>query len=123
MAGYTYVAFLPDAWAYSFSAFDYNRVPTGDIIYERDTTTGYTLAELQGASAALNCFTTDPSFVNAAGYDFRLAAGSPCIDTGIDVGLTLDFSGQFVGGLPDIGAYESATGTLTPLLIMVHGKK
>lgn len=53
----------------------------------------------------------DPLFVNAAGADFTLQVGSPCIDTGIDVGLTEDYLGSAMIGIPDIGAYESEFGS------------
>ncbi len=44
---------------------------------------------------------TDPMFVNAAEYDYHLAAGSPCIDAGINLGL------PYEGLAPDMGAYEA----------------
>jgi hypothetical protein len=44
----------------------------------------------------------DPLFVKPANNDFRLRAGSPAIDAGVDVGL------PFQGDAPDIGAYESS---------------
>ena len=53
---------------------------------------------------------TPPSFVNAAGGDFRELAGSPTVDAGLaseEDGL-LDFEGnpRSIGAAPDIGAYE-----------------
>ena len=55
----------------------------------------------------------DPKFVsairaNAPNVDFRLQSGSPGINAGANVGLTTDFLGNPIIGLPDIGAYESA---------------
>ncbi len=41
--------------------------------------------------------------------DLHLQATSPCRDTGIEIGLTLDFDGNtvpYAGGTPDMGAYE-----------------
>jgi hypothetical protein len=43
----------------------------------------------------------DPLFVDEAGRDYNLQAGSPCIDAGVDVGL------PFSGAAPDMGALES----------------
>jgi hypothetical protein len=61
----------------------------------------------------MHSFIADPKFVNASGNfsqptDFKLAAGSPAIDAGADVGLTSDFEGTPVpqGTAPDIGAFE-----------------
>lgn len=53
----------------------------------------------------------DPSFINPVYGDlvagnFHLQAGSPAISGGINVGLTSDFAGNPIVGLPDIGAYE-----------------
>lgn len=51
-----------------------------------------------------NNITNAPLFVSAA--DFHLQAGSPCINAGLDVGLTTDYDGQPVGNPPEIGPYE-----------------
>ena len=47
----------------------------------------------------------DPVFVTP-GTDFRLQVTSPAINAGVDVGLTEDYAGNPIVGLPDIGAYE-----------------
>lgn len=57
-----------------------------------------------------NNLSADPQYVDAAGGDFRLTAGSPLIDAGTDVGL------PYVGGAPDIGAYEFE-GVSIPVLL------
>ncbi len=50
----------------------------------------------------------DPSFVNYTVGDYRLSAGSPAIDTGMEGAFELDFDGQLVpqGDAPDMGAFE-----------------
>lgn len=53
-----------------------------------------------------NSIYDDPLFVDAVNGDFHLQAGSPCINAGVDVGLTSDYDGDPIVGLPDIGAYE-----------------
>ena len=64
-----------------------------------------TLAQWRGdMTAEAASLSADPLFVSTS--DFRLQAGSPAINAGIDVGLTQDFTGRFLVGLPDIGAYE-----------------
>jgi hypothetical protein len=47
-------------------------------------------------------------FVDLQNYDFHLSEGSPAIDTGIDLGYTLDFDNYLIhtGNAPDMGAYE-----------------
>jgi hypothetical protein len=47
----------------------------------------------------------DPNFVSAPS-DFHLNAGSPAIDGGVDVGLTTDYEGKTLSGMPDLGAFE-----------------
>jgi len=47
---------------------------------------------------------TDPLFISD--NNSRLLATSPCKNAGVDVGLTTDFLGKPIRGLPDIGAYE-----------------
>lgn len=47
-------------------------------------------------------------FVDPANRNFRLRNGSPAVDAGTDLGLTVDYDGHPVpaGSGPDIGAYE-----------------
>ena len=51
----------------------------------------------------------DPRFVDPAGGDYHLSAGSAAIDTGVDAGITGDLDGALrpQGDGYDIGAYES----------------
>lgn len=53
----------------------------------------------------------DPLMTDPVSDDFTLQVGSPCIDAGVDVGLTEDYAGDRVkvGQHPDIGAYEFQT--------------
>lgn len=58
---------------------------------------------------------TNPDFVTP-GTDFHLKAGSPCIDSGKNVGLLTDRDGTVIptGVAPDKGAYEYHGGTNQP---------
>jgi len=46
----------------------------------------------------------DPKLISSS--DLHLQSSSPAIDAGINVGLTSDFEGNPIVGIPDIGAYE-----------------
>lgn len=67
----------------------------------------------QGAS----CLTSDPKFVDEANLDFHVAADSPALNAGVDVGIAIDRDGNArpAGAGFDIGAYErlaSVTGAV-----------
>ena len=53
-------------------------------------------------------FSLDPRFIDPAEQDYRLAEDSPCIDRGLDIGLTYDLAGRLrpFGAGFDIGAHE-----------------
>jgi hypothetical protein len=51
---------------------------------------------------------SNPLFVSPS--DFHIKGSSPCINAGVDVGLTTDYAGKAIKGLPDIGAYEYSGG-------------
>jgi hypothetical protein len=117
------VCTMRQAWEQHFTAFDYNAVVSSVFNQFYPTpAVNHTLTALQAEAWGLNCFTTDPAFTNAATRDFTLGASSPCIDTGVNVGLTTDILGNALVGVPDIGAYEYGSG-LPVLLIRVHGRK
>jgi len=56
------------------------------------------------SSQDTNSISLDPLFVSPS--DFHLRNVSPTINAGADVGLTADYEGNPIVGLPDIGAYE-----------------
>ncbi|HEX9812783.1 MAG TPA: right-handed parallel beta-helix repeat-containing protein [Burkholderiales bacterium] len=72
---------------------------------------------IQGEYAGRNnLFLTDPKLMDRERFDYRLAAGSPAIDAGVDPGDPLRPVSQYVHprraatrpvlGPPDVGAYE-----------------
>lgn len=46
----------------------------------------------------------NPNFISSS--DYNLQSNSLAINAGVDVGLTTDYLGHSISGLPDIGAYE-----------------
>jgi len=63
-------------------------------------------------------FTNNPLFVNQAAGNFRLLTNSPCVNAGTNqswmTGATdLDGHPRIIGGVVDLGAYESTNGATT----------
>lgn len=77
-----------------------------NIIYNTNTA----ISEAGGSATTSHNLTSNPSFVNAAGDNFKLQSGSAAIDTGTDLSATFttDFDGASrpFGSAWDIGAYE-----------------
>lgn len=94
-----------NTWDYN----DYNDAASGSVF--QWGATAKTFATWKTATGGeSNSITTDPLFVNAGGSyaldtDFKLQAGSPCVNQGIDVGLTEDYYGTgYLSGTFPIGA-------------------
>jgi hypothetical protein len=82
--------------------------------------TGGGVTNAGSGTLSTNNLITNPNFVNAAGLDFHLNAGSPAINTGINLtacGFTTDYAGSLrptgggsctapTGSAWEIGAYE-----------------
>jgi hypothetical protein len=64
--------------------------------------TEYTPAQINGGAFQTGNISVDPQFVDATAPDVHLQPGSPCIDAGVDVGLS------YLGSAPDVGAFEFA---------------
>jgi len=90
---------------------NYNCV-NNSTYYGRYNSTDYAArADFYAASGwDANGIETDPSFVNYAGSNFKLNAGSPCLGTGYDI---LNLAGGGVGGAINRGAYITAGQTET----------
>lgn len=97
----------PDTDAATFSNNIYYDSTGTSTIYDTGAarTVAYMVANYATYWPSPN-LSADPLFINAAGGDFHLAAGSPCKDSGTPVGLSLDYEGKTVYGNPDIGAYD-----------------
>lgn len=90
---YTYNAFCPEATNFiKWGSANISTYATFDNAY----------------GGATHSMTGDPLFVSTATPNFRLQAGSPAINAGVNVGLTADHERNTVptGSAPDIGAYE-----------------
>ena len=62
----------------------------------------------------------DPKFIDVSLNDFKLRNDSLCIDTGANVGLTRDYSGNSILNSPDIGAYEMTAIISSPTNLSIN---
>jgi len=89
-------------------------------------------SNVQGNWPGMGNIDTDPKFADTNNSDYRLLAGSPCIDAGIDALIYEDIDGNIRpsnfpgldnnGELPDfdMGAYEAVVETQAKLTILPH---
>ena len=103
-----------------------NKFQNGEVIY-RGRTADIDEGTARG-SQFYNCYTFNPGFADAVNGDYRLAAGSPCIDAGDNsyVTTTTDLAGnaRIANGSVDIGCYEygaSPTGNGLYMVIDLSG--
>ena len=99
----------------------------GGTGYQADSCDWGTLVVAFGGQL-VNVYKGDPNFMDAASGDYRLAAGSPCIDAGDNLYVTSDTdlagNARIVNGTVDIGCYEygssSVGGSLTDGLVAYY---
>lgn len=72
--------------------------------------------QVEPSAAGPNDVFADPLFVDEMTDNFRLSAGSPAIDAGFPIGVTVDADGVQRDALPDIGAYEGQGDPSDPIL-------
>lgn len=68
---------------------------------------------------------SDPLFKNSSGsftqdIDFELKGTSIAVNKGTDVGLTTDYAGSSISGLPDIGAFEISSVPSIPTPVFLN---
>lgn len=77
--------------------------PAQDII---DASGGNNYGQIDCENAEVNPLFVSASRIAPLMADFNLQPTSPAINAGVNIGLTVDYSGNSIIGLPDIGAYE-----------------
>ena len=90
-----------------YNSYYYPGATTPDDVVIVTGVAYYNLTEWKVAGYAQDASSvgTDPTFVTG-GSNFRLKAGSPCINTGVDVSLTTDYAGNSVEDPPEMGVFE-----------------
>lgn len=92
--------------------------PANVYVFHEAPTTLFDAVTNPGISGT-NPLDGDPRFVDPAGGDYHLGAGSAAIDVGVDAGVTIDIDGDPRPlGLPDIGADEYVVARIRLPLIL-----
>ncbi len=90
--------------------YDTVNLSAGVILTGNNSIFSQSEASVEASGGVVNCtncyFSTDPLLINASSNNFILTQSSPAIDVGTDVGLSTDYAGNSLYGIPDIGAYE-----------------
>ena len=76
-------------------------------------TAGYDASRYKNTVTEVKPITTKPGFVDAAGHNYRLMSGSPCLNAGLNedwMAASKDLAGsaRLRGKTVDVGAYERA---------------
>ncbi|MCS7179509.1 MAG: DUF5123 domain-containing protein [Anaerolineae bacterium] len=97
----------------------YNHTPANTTIYADHTLFSNTPNHASSGVVSTNEITGDPRFVDPAGGDFHIGAGSAALDVGATTGVTTDIDGdpRPIGPAPDIGADERPPQVYLPLVL------
>jgi MYXO-CTERM domain-containing protein len=93
---------------------------THPVLLQNNIFAGMGTVTSQATATQTSNYAGDPMFVNQAGYDYHLTAGSPCVDTGTTLGMGDGYAltpteeyvqptateGRTIVDVIDIGAYE-----------------
>ena len=82
----------------------------GNAFYWKGTASNF--ADWVTNSGDTNSLNVDPLWVSTSTPNFHLQSNSPAINAGPDAGLTTDYEGNSIIGLPDMGAYEFLGGVI-----------
>jgi hypothetical protein len=96
------------------NTYQYNdiyKAGVSNIVFYRGTpktVVGFNAKNGNNGDIMGNNIQADPKLVDPSTFNFKLSPDSPCIDAGINVGLTKDYAGHSVpqGAGVDIGALE-----------------
>ena len=77
-----------------------------NLAFGGDASINYCNSNIPDGATGSNNITVNPEFEDASNQNYRLQAGSPCIDTGTDIGY------EFIGAAPDMGCYEYGLPTI-----------
>lgn len=79
---------------------------TSTSVHGHSAGTVYNASGGYSSPTLVNVTTVDPLMTDPARGDYSLQSGSPAIDAGVNIGLTIDYAGNPVGATPDRGALE-----------------